>query len=305
MSADLAHKATNNKWYKVELRIARAVVNIAGKFEAELASSSPVYRPRMGGHGLPVFHYETPREELGALVDRWMNSAEWEKKGDADETPPTPIMAREDTVEAKLRRKEQFEHQELAIEKRRGITRVRVFADFSNWGVIANAARHQLTPEDVRERNASIVVPDASHSVFVPSNPYQNFSRQVNVLNQAANIAHAYGLRFVYHTISIVNTQASMRCVFNGENWKGQNIFREREVEALLLSHSNTSAKSLQNLNKAHRLKYLFLVRGVVGGYCGSVFFVVDACVRYLHMCGVVGWMPTGDEHVQDWPHTS
>jgi hypothetical protein len=50
-----------------------------------------------------------------------------------------------------------------------------------------------------------------------------------------------------------------MRCVFNGEDWKGQTIFREREVRVLKLVGSNTSAKSLQNLNSAIRLQYLYL----------------------------------------------
>lgn len=42
--AHLARLAESNPWYKVELRIARAVVNIAGKFEADMASSAPVYK---------------------------------------------------------------------------------------------------------------------------------------------------------------------------------------------------------------------------------------------------------------------
>lgn len=142
-------------------------------------------------------------------------------------------------MEEKNRRKERLEEEERRIECERHITRVRVYADFSNWGVIVNQSPKHVTAEDVRERSASIVV---------------------NILNQASNIAHAYGIRLVYYAVGVVNTAASMRCVFNGENWKGQsNVFREREVEALILTHSNSSAKSLQNLNKAVRLRFLFL----------------------------------------------
>ena len=42
-------------------------------------------------------------------------------------------------------------------------------------------------------------------------------------------------------------------------DWLGQVIFREREVEILKLMYSSTSSKSLQNLNGAVRLKYLYL----------------------------------------------
>lgn len=193
----------------------------------------------MGGHGLPKFTFALNPTELGRIVQRWMTGAEWRgppQERDEDDAGPSPVPIGD--AQGKQRYKEQQEAEELAQEAQRGIQRVSVHADFSNWGVVANPWKNQLTPEDVRERNASIIA---------------------SVLNQAAAVGHAYGLRFVYDTISIVNTQASMRACFNGENWKGEKIFREREVETLVLSHSNTSAKSLKNLNKAVRLRYLFL----------------------------------------------
>jgi hypothetical protein len=110
-----------------------------------------------------------------------------------------------------------------------------VCADFSNWGVISTVPPG-VSAEDARANYAQIVS---------------------TILNQMSALGHRFGLRFVFREINVAYTQASMRCVFNGEDWKHQIIFREREVEVLKLFGSNTSAKSLQNLNGAIRLQYL------------------------------------------------
>ena len=68
---DLQKKCTENFWYKVELRVARAIVNLAGRFEADISSSLPEYSPVMNNHGLPVFHYDKRKKELGMIVKGW------------------------------------------------------------------------------------------------------------------------------------------------------------------------------------------------------------------------------------------
>lgn len=147
------------------------------------------------------------------------------------------LLAKSKTEEAGFNRREKYEQDELEYERSKGIVRVGVSADFSNWGVISSLPPG-VSAEDARANNAQIVS---------------------TVLNQMSALGHRFGLRFVFREINVAFTQASMRCVFNGEDWMHQIIFREREVEVLKLQGSNTSAKSLQNLNGAVRLQYLYL----------------------------------------------
>ncbi len=89
---DLERRCTENFWYKVrmlvlkhggnavlffsfsffflkvELRVARAIVNLAGRFEADIESSMPQYTPKMNDFGLPVFHFDKSKKELGMIV---------------------------------------------------------------------------------------------------------------------------------------------------------------------------------------------------------------------------------------------
>ncbi len=229
----LEQQCPSNLWYKVELRMARIIVNLAGKFEADIDSSRPIFTPKMNDYGLPHFHYEKTKAELGALVKAWMEGPHWNKEEDPASGPVLGVKSKEEGSS----RREKYEEDELAYERERGITRVGVHADFSNWGVISTL-HGGVTAEDARANNAAIVS---------------------TILNQSSVLGHKFGLRLVFRDISVAHTHASMRCVFNGEDWKGQTIFREREVDTLKLIGSNTSAKSLQNLNGAIRLQHLYL----------------------------------------------
>ena len=70
-----------------------------------------------------------------------------------------------------------------------------------------------------------------------------------------------FGIRFVFEEINLSNTEASLRAIFNGEDWNGNIIYREREIKLLNLCNTRTTPKSLQNLSKAIRLEYLFVDR--------------------------------------------
>lgn len=196
-------------------------------------SSKPLYIPKMNDQGLPVFTYDRSKEELGAIVDAWIKGPNWGKVDDKEGPILQPKVKGDDGVA----RKERYEVEELEYEQSKGIVRVAVHADFCNWGLISRL-KEGHTAEETRLLNAQIVS---------------------NILNQASAVGHAYGIRFVFNHVSFVHTQASMRSVYNGEDWRGQAVCREREVEVLNLICSNTSAKSLQNLNSCIRLKYLYL----------------------------------------------
>jgi hypothetical protein len=52
----------------VELRVVRAIVNLTGRFEADIESSRPEYTPNMNNHGLPLFEFDKTKAELGVIV---------------------------------------------------------------------------------------------------------------------------------------------------------------------------------------------------------------------------------------------
>lgn len=193
--AETEKRALQNPWYKAELRIARVLVNLCGKFEADIESSCPQFLPSMSGHGLPKISFDLTKLELGLIVKKWMAGPFYQEKEEEDECPK--VRAKVKGEDGNIRRM-LYERDEREYEEKKGIVRVKCHADFSSWGIISgfNGANQSSNAEISRANNAQIVS---------------------TVLNQISQIAHRYGLRLVFAEISAVHTDASMRSVFNGE----------------------------------------------------------------------------------------
>eukprot|EP01091_Cochliopodium_minus_P014177 TRINITY_DN4771_c0_g1_i1.p1 TRINITY_DN4771_c0_g1~~TRINITY_DN4771_c0_g1_i1.p1 ORF type:complete len:451 (+),score=133.87 TRINITY_DN4771_c0_g1_i1:83-1435(+) len=237
----LREKAKVNSWYTLEAKIKRSIVNICGKFEADLRNSN-VFLPDLGGYDFPEFKYSRSEIELGEIVKEWVkNNPSGEIINDNKKSPFVP--RNNETNEEKERRKEESERRDLEEETKLGIKRVDVEVDFRNWGVLNKKyiLAHLDNPnENIRERVGIIIT---------------------KILNSILVLGRTFGIRFIFKEINLSNTEASMRSIFNGEDWNGRIMYREREIVMLNLSNTRTTPKSLQNLSKAIRLEYLFVDR--------------------------------------------
>jgi len=81
----------------------------------------------------------------------------------------------------------------------------------------------------------------------------------VQLLDTVSHAGDRYGIKFIVSEIDLSHTVSSTRSIFGGTDRHGKNIHREKDVEVLNLSFTQTSSRSLKNFCKASNLRILLL----------------------------------------------
>ena len=263
---EIKEKAKTNPWYHVDFKIKGALLSFCGKFHADLKNAKDSNTIDLGGFDFPEFTFDKTKEELGNIVENWMKRNPEGENHEEVQVQADNTEKRIESFEEKQKRKEEMERKEMEEEEAKGITRVYVICNFSDWGMLSKEhlaselKKGELTAFLTYKNNFFLIT---CYKVTTSCSNEALRGKVANIISKILNkmliIGHSYGIRFVFNEINLSQTEASMRSIFNGEDWKGNIIYREREVSILHLSHTQTSTKSLQNLSKLVRLEYLYL----------------------------------------------